>query len=166
MTMEVDLPGSRERKGAIPTPAKSTPMQDFEEKVGLDVAGLNEELLEDLGRQSFEEIQNLRADARVELKIAITLRPGNSSARSDWSTAGYTNDISRGGCRAVLADPPCVGDIFRLSFEDTELGLPMVFARCLRVRLVREDVFDCGFRFFSSLEIPQSGSKGGSDLFD
>jgi c-di-GMP-binding flagellar brake protein YcgR len=141
-------------------------MQDFEEKVGLDLAGLNEELLEDLGRQSLDEIQKLRADSRVELKIAITLRPGNSSERRDWESEGHTKDISRGGCRAVLADPPCVGDIFRLSFQDTELGLPMVFARCLRVRLVREDVFDCGFRFFSSLEIPEASERRGSDLFD
>lgn len=141
-------------------------MQDFEEKVGLDLDGLNEQLLDDLGRQSLDEIQKLRADARVELKIAVTLRPGNSSARHDWSSEGYTKDISRGGCRAILADPPCVGDVFRLSFQDTELGLPMVFARCLRVRLVREDVFDCGFRFFSSLALPKAGTQGGSDLFD
>ena len=124
-------------------------MQDFEEKIGIDLDGLNAELLDDLGRQSLEEIQKLRADARIDLKIAVTLRPANSSSRREWESEGYTKDISRGGCGAILNDPPRVGDVYRLSFEDTELGLPMVFARCLRVRLVREDVFDCGFRFYT-----------------
>ena len=141
-------------------------MQHFEQKIGLDLGGLDEELLEDLGRQSLEEIRKLRADACVELKIAVALRPGNSSQRHKQPIEGYTKDISRDGCRAILSEAPLVGDIYRLTFEDTELSLLLVFGRCLRCHLVREDVFDCAFQFFSSLEIPEAADKGGSDLFD
>lgn len=34
------------------------------------------------------------------------------------------------------------------------------------LRHLREDVFDCGFRFFTNLDILESGGQGSTDLFD
>ena len=46
-----------------------------------------------------------------------------------------------------------VGDIFRLEFDLEWIEAPLVFGRCLRCRLVREDVFETGFKFFNPVDL-------------
>ena len=65
--------------------------------------------------------------------------------------AWLSGDISSGGCRVMFASPVGVGDIYRLEFDSEQLQLPLVFARCVRCSLVREDGFDAGFSFFSPI---------------
>ena len=62
---------------------------------------------------------------------------------------------------------PIVGDVYRVQIHDPESALPMVFARCLRSRFLREDAIDCAFAFFSALDAAEiiSGSES-SDLLD
>ena len=115
--------------------------------------GLQLELLKDLERQSADHIQKLRAHDRLDIRIRIVVEPGNSSDRSGLRIQGFTDDVSEGGCRAVLPVPIHVGDVFRIHFDKAHLDLPLVFARALRCRLLREDAFEIGFRFFSSISL-------------
>ena len=49
--------------------------------------------------------------------------------------------------------PVRVGDVYRMEFEHESLNLPMIFGRCLRCQLVREDAFEAGFKFFAALDL-------------
>ena len=144
-------------------------MKSFDQETGVDLDGLDQELLEELGRQSLDAIQKLRADARIDVRLAVTLQRGDSSRRGERAIVGHTKDLSPGGSLLLLGAPPGVGDIYQLSFDDQGLGLSRVFARCLRVRLIREDLFESGFQFFTRLELPQDASAASgprADLFD
>jgi len=46
-----------------------------------------------------------------------------------------------------------VGDIYWLTFDKTELKLDNLFARCLRCRLIREDAYEAGFKFFDLVDL-------------
>jgi hypothetical protein len=80
---------------------------------------------------------------------------------------GVSGDISEGGCNVLLPIPMRVGDIYRLTWDREEVDLGLTFARCVRCRLVREDVFEAGFAFFVSISLPEKlHSHGGSVLID
>ena len=64
---------------------------------------------------------------------------------------------------AIFVSPVTVGDVYRLQFDKASIDLPLVFARCLRCRLVREDAFEAGFTFFTPISLtkgPEKKSKG------
>jgi len=121
------------------------------------------QLIAELERQSLTEIQKLRAYERKETKVRVDLWPGNSSARDQLHLSGKTNDISEGGCSAVFDAAVLPGDIFRLVFDPKDLALPIVFARVMRCRMLHEDAFEIGFRFFTPVKLP-SASKAPKDL--
>jgi hypothetical protein len=125
---------------------------------------LDPELLQSLERQKGDEVSKARMHARVDAKLKVVVRPGNSSEALRFKLQGITADLSRGGCRLILPLPVAVGDVFRIEFESSEHRIPLVFARCLRCRLVREDAFESGFSFFSPIELPASLSGGTPDL--
>ncbi len=125
---------------------------------------LDPELLQSLERQKGEEVSKARMHARVETKLKVVVRPGNSSEVMLFKLQGITADLSRGGCRLILPLPVAVGDVFRIEFESSEHRIPMAFARCLRCRLVREDAFEAGFSFFAPIDLPVSTAKPASDL--
>ncbi len=125
--------------------------------------GLDAEMLQDLEKQSLDQIQKLRKHQRFELRVPVHLLPGNSSSTEEL-IIGTSVDFSSGGCMAHFPRPIGVGDVFRLSVEDKRLDVPMVFARCMRARLVREDVFEAGFSFFSSINIEVNNSSNEDDL--
>ncbi|MEM1072431.1 MAG: PilZ domain-containing protein [Planctomycetota bacterium] len=110
-------------------------------------------LLRELESQTPEEIRRQRSSERAALKLAVAVAPGNASQSREGSIDGVTGDISAGGCGLMTDIPLRVGDLYRLTFEKTELDLPTVFARCVRCRLVREDAFESGFSFFTKLEL-------------
>ncbi len=118
------------------------------------------EMLQELEKQTLDQIRNQRVHQRVAVKTKVILQPGNSSQLLNLKLQGVTGDISEGGCGAMFPVPVTVGDIYRLHFLDKELDLPMVFARCLRCRLIREDSFEVGFSFFSPVRL---SSKSMSD---
>lgn len=121
------------------------------------------DFLEELGEQSIEQLRRKRLHERVSVRTRIILRPGNSSDLLKLKVQGMTSDLSSGGCRALFPVPIKVGDIYRLEFHSADVDVPMVFARCLRCRLIREDAFETGFSFFSQISLAErrpSGSEG------
>lgn len=124
------------------------------------------DLLLELEQQCIQEIRAQRSHVRLEVKVAVELRPANSSARDAPAVRGVTSDVSRGGCRAVFTAPVHVGDVYRLEFAREELDVSTVFARCMRCRFLSEDAFEVGFRFFTDVDLPAglSGSEAPKDL--
>lgn len=125
---------------------------------------LDPELIQSLERQKGADVSKGRMHTRVEARLKVIVRPGNASDALRFKLQGITADLSRGGCRLILPLPVAVGDVFRIEFESSEHRLPIVFARCLRCRLIREDAFESGFSFFAPIELPASLSGGNADL--
>ncbi len=120
--------------------------------------------LKDLERQTSEEIRSQRAHDRLTVKAKVVVEPGNSSDKLTFRLQGVTGDISEGGCQIMLPMPVYVGDVFRLTFDCEELQLPVVFARCMRCRFIREDTFETGFKFFSPINVSPAASEQASGL--
>ena len=89
---------------------------------------------------------------RFEIRVSVLLKPGNSSSLQA-PLEGTSIDVSDGGCMLQFPKPVGVGDVYQLDFDDERLDLPIVFARCRRCRMVREDLFEAGFSFFSSISL-------------
>ena len=116
--------------------------------------GLDLEMLSDLQRQSREQITKLRKHARWEIEVPIRIKPGNASASATCHIEGTSVDFSSGGCMGHFPVPVPVGDVFSMQVDSPELDLPTIFIRCLRCRLVRENVFEAGFSFFNPIMLP------------
>lgn len=114
------------------------------------------QLVEELERNTSDEVRKQRSHARFQIKATVTVQPGNTSDRSRFQTQGSTVDVSEGGGKTVLADPCRVGDVYLLTFDRRELDVPITFARCVRCSLIRENAFEVGFRFFAPVELPVS----------
>lgn len=125
---------------------------------------LDPDLLHSLEQQKSEEIARQRIHARIDAKLRVVVRPANSSALLAFKIQGLTADISRGGARLILPMPLGVGDLFRLEFDSSVHQLPLVFGRCLRCRLLREDAFEAGLAFFTPIELPASLFQQKDDL--
>lgn len=117
------------------------------------------DLLDELERNRPEVIRKQRAHQRVRIKVKVIIRPGNTSDQSKLKIQGMTGDISEGGCCVLSPLPLGVGDVYRLEFEPSVVGVPIVFARCLRCRLVREDAFEVGFAFFRPVPLADAGEQ-------
>ncbi|MEE9296905.1 MAG: PilZ domain-containing protein [Phycisphaerae bacterium] len=113
-------------------------------------------VFQELEQNRSEEIRKQRCRFRAAVKSAVTLEAGNSSARRSFKAKGVTGDISESGLGALFPVPIAVGDIYRLQFDQSELALPLTFARCVRCRLIREDAFECGFLFFAPIGLPEN----------
>ncbi len=111
------------------------------------------DLVADLERQSMDSIRKLRAHERLEVRLNIVVRPGNASDMSRFQAKGLTGDLSEGGTRVLLPVPLTPGDIYRVEFDKEQVDLPMVFARCMRCRLVRENTFEAGLAFFNKITL-------------
>ena len=113
------------------------------------------DLLQDLERNTPDEIRRQRAHFRLAVKAGVVLQAGNASDMLSFKVKGVTGDISEGGLSALFPIPPRVGDIYRLQFDHNLLKLPLLFARCVRCRVIREDAFEAGFSFFSKISMPE-----------
>ena len=121
---------------------------------------IDPELLRSLEQQQGAEVGQSRKHARLEIELKVVVRPANASEHARFRLQGVSADLSRGGCRLILPLPVGVGDVFRLEFATGSGAAPMAFARCLRCRLVREQVFEAGFHFLSPLDLPQLAGLG------
>lgn len=121
---------------------------------------LEQQLLSDLEKQSLQQIQKLRKHQRFEVRVPVVLQHGSSSARRE-PMVGTSVDLSDGGCMLQFPRPVGVGDIFQLTFEDGRLDLPVVFARCRRCAMIREDLFEAGFSFFSPISLHDAVAEDG-----
>lgn len=124
------------------------------------------DLLNELERQNFDEIRRLRAHERVELRIGVQLRGASSSQIDEIRIEGETKDVSTGGCMAIFTTPVGVGDVYRVTFDSSKLNVPMVFGRCLRCCLLREDAFEAAFSFFSPITLASAPQQAKRDLLD
>jgi hypothetical protein len=129
---------------------------DFEK--GKDVLDKDEafNLLQELERNTSDEIRRQRRHFRLLIKAGVVLQSGNASELLDYKIKGVTGDISEGGCSVLFPIPVHVGDVYRLTFDRKVVELPLTFARCLRCRLVREDAYEAGFTFFTPITLPES----------
>jgi len=69
---------------------------------------------------------------------------------------GISGDISEGGMSGLFPLPVNVGDIYRLTFDRQTVDLPMLYARCVRCRFIRENAYEAGFAFFALIQMPAS----------
>ncbi len=127
---------------------------DPDKFIQLDDEQLDFDALQDLEQQTTEEIRKKRKHERKSVKAQVTLQPGNSSDLLKYKIRGIIGDISEGGCGAMFPIPIGVGDIFRLTLDRNDMELPLVFARCRRCRLIREDAYEAGFSFFTPIKLP------------
>ena len=113
-----------------------------------------EDLLQELEQNTPEELVRQRAHFRITIKAPVTLQPGNASERLTMRVRGVTGDISQSGCKCLFPTPVGVGDVYRLEFDKERIGLPTVFAQCMRCSVVRDDAYEAGFKFFTNVTLP------------
>lgn len=118
------------------------------------------DMLQELERNTPDEIRSQRSHFRLEIKARVTLQPGNASDVLKFKMQGTTGDVSRGGCRILFPLPVHVGDIYRLEFDRQQLNVPLVFARCVRCVLLRESAYEAGFSFFTPVALPEGAPAG------
>ena len=111
------------------------------------------EALQELEQNTRSAVIRKRSGERVEIDIPVVIRPANSSDRSSRGWAGVTANVSGTGCMVVTAAPLVPGDVYAVDFDDEELELPLTLGRCLRSRMIREDAFEAGLRFFSPIDL-------------
>lgn len=131
----------------------------------------NEELeldiIKDIENQSVEQLRKKRLHERMTIRTKVLLRPGNASEMHTMKVQGITRDLSNGGSLAMFPVAVKVGDIYRLEFSAENLDLPVVFARCLRCRMIHEQAFEAGFSFFNQISLQNSAQgAGGDDLLE
>jgi hypothetical protein len=66
---------------------------------------------------------------------------------------GISGDVSEGGCCVLFPVPLNVGDVYLLTFDRKTINVSPALARCMRCRLMREDAYECGFSFFTPLDL-------------
>lgn len=127
---------------------------------------LDFELMMDLERQKMDEIRKMRSHERVEVQVDIEVRPGNASDYAIAPVRATTNDVSAGGCSMISPVPLGVGDVYQLRFDRAKLDVPVVFARALRCRLLRENAFEVGLAFFTEISLAQAAEPAKKNLLD
>ena len=129
-----------------------------------------EELLEalvDLERNTSDAIIKSRSTARLRMKSKVIAQPGNSGDRAKLKMQGILGDISAGGCQILFPVPARVGDIYWLKYDKSEINVNEMFARCLRCRMIREDAYEAGFKFFEPVDLScVITSRKADSLFD
>lgn len=113
-------------------------------------------MLQELEINTSEELLRQRTHFRIRIKSQLILLPGNASDQLKFKLQGTTGDLSQGGCQALFPMPVIAGDLYRLVFDRKTLDLPVTFAQCMRCRVLRENAFEVGFRFFVPITLPKS----------
>ncbi len=68
-------------------------------------------LLQELERNTPDEVRSQRAHFRLSVKAAVILRPGNASELLKLKVKGVTGDVAEGGCSVLFPIPTRVGDV-------------------------------------------------------
>ena len=122
------------------------------------------ESLKDLELNTSSAILAQRSSERIEINIPIMLRPGNSSERARYAIKGMTGDISNGGCLLLVSRPVLPGDIYSIEFDQTAIRIGPQLARCMRCKMIKDDAFEAGLRFFYDIELATSINNNSSEL--
>lgn len=109
--------------------------------------------LAELEQSSQENATRLRAHERLQVRVSLKVQPGNSSERGRAALECMTADISDGGCMVLAPRPLIPGDVYWLTFDSERTTIGSLFGRCMRCRLISEDVFEIGFRFFVPIQV-------------
>ena len=128
---------------------------DYENNISLSNEEFGFNVLQDIESQTNDNIKQQRSSDRITVKSKIILQSANSSDYMSAKIQGVSGDISSGGCSAMFPVPMNVGDVYRLNFDKSLLDVPMVFARCMRCKLISEDAFEVGFSFFNSIQLSE-----------
>lgn len=134
-------------------------MMLFDDELSPNEKGISDddafEMLGELERNTSDAIRRQRQHFRLDIKARVVVQPGNASDLLKFKMQGTTGDLSHGGCRALFPMPVRVGDIYRLSFDESALSIPLTFARCVRCLLLQEDAYEAGFSFFVPITLPE-----------
>lgn len=125
--------------------------------------GLDQQLIRELASNTSDNIRALRKHERYEVSLSLLALPGQMSTPHQVGVQGHTVDISNGGCMAVFQNPLAVGDVYRVNVDPSEGDFPLIFARCVRVRLLREDAFEVGFSFLTRIDMNDALKGRGGD---
>ncbi len=109
------------------------------------------DLIAELATNTRAEVEARRQHARFAVALSLRAMPGNFSD-SSAPVEGTTIDISQGGCLAVFERAVNVGDIYRLDVSADSTGLPQLYARCVRARMLHDSAIEVAFSFFTHLE--------------
>lgn len=109
--------------------------------------------IKDLEANTKENVNARRYSNRLELNCEVDLLPGNVSDRDGSHFMGKCRDVSNQGCRLVLTKPLVVGDLYLVRIDSSALSGDLIFARCVRCHMLREDTFECGLNFLSPVSI-------------
>ena len=115
--------------------------------------------LGDLQQNTDQAILAQRSSERVNLRTRVRVRPGNASQRFDVELTGVTADVSGGGSQVLLKRPVLAGDYFFLSFLDHADTIGEILCRCIRCRMVQEEVFEVGLQFEHNIDPSQLLSR-------
>ncbi|MBL9119503.1 MAG: PilZ domain-containing protein [Phycisphaerae bacterium] len=110
------------------------------------------DLIAELATNTRDEVESRRQHARFSVALPLIASPGNFSDRTMASLSGSTVDISQGGCLGVFERAVQVGDIYQLDLDSAHTGLPRIYARCVRARMLHDSAVEAGFSFFASLD--------------
>jgi c-di-GMP-binding flagellar brake protein YcgR len=110
------------------------------------------DLIAELATNTRAEVESRRTHARFTVALPIAAAPGNFSDRQRSSITGTSVDLSQGGCLVLFEQAVQVGDIYLLDLAGERSGLPQVYARCVRARMVHDGAMEAGFSFFSQLD--------------
>lgn len=107
----------------------------------------------ELERNTSSAILSQRSSERLEIKTKVLVRPANASQRHEFNLECVTADISNGGCMVLAGRPVIPGDLYWLTFDDAQIKVGSLYARCLRCRYVREEIYEAGFRFLNDISL-------------
>lgn len=109
------------------------------------------DLIAELATNTRAEVEARRQFTRFAVALPLGAAPGNFSDASP-ALAGTTVDISQGGCLAVFERAVMVGDVYRLDIASASTGLPRMYARCIRARMLHDSAIEVAFTFFSQID--------------
>ena len=121
-------------------------------KDAIEFDPIDDELLSELARNTREAIEAKRNHARFAVALPIRVQAGNLSDADRPALVGTTIDVSLSGCLAVFERAVQVGDVYRIDLDSSRSGLPRLFARCVRARMVHDTALEAAFNFFVTLD--------------
>ncbi|MFO0827152.1 MAG: PilZ domain-containing protein [Phycisphaerales bacterium] len=115
----------------------------------------DQELVKELASNTAAEVQAKRLHPRFTVALPVVARPANFSDRAAAGATGRTVDISQGGCMVIFEQAVYVGDVYAIDVDRRNTKLPLIYARCVRARMLHDDAIEAGFAFFTALDVTE-----------
>ncbi len=111
------------------------------------------EAFNELEKCTDKAILAMRSSERLEVRAKALIKPANLSERQKFVVQAVTADISNGGCMILSSRAILPGDFYAISFDEALANVGTQIARCMRCRVVQDDVFEVGFRFLQNISL-------------